>query len=185
LQLFLKSIQETFPLLLVGVDVIRGIPSPCSELVEVLGDTQSSLLEVKKLVMHDLDESGGNVCFAELGLESFPSHYLAFGLHGMDILPPCTRCSSEEVSGIEHLLVLSNSRILKLVLEGAEPVIGILGFGGLSEGWRVGVLEVPKLVLGLLIIIATIIIVVGGNLREVLKSGKVGLALGARGFAVF
>jgi hypothetical protein len=29
------------------------------------------------------------------------------------------------------------------------------------------------------------VVVVGGNLREVLKSGKVGLALAARGFAVF
>jgi hypothetical protein len=46
-------------------------------------------------------------------------------------------------------------------------------------------LEVPKLVLGLLIVIATIVVVMGGNLREVLKSGEVGLALGVCGFAVF
>jgi hypothetical protein len=94
LQFFLKSIQEALPLLLVGVDVIRGIPSLDSKLVEVLGDTHLSLLEVEELVAHDLDESVGNVGFAELGLESFSSHYLAFGLHGMDVLPPCTRCSS-------------------------------------------------------------------------------------------
>jgi hypothetical protein len=94
LQFFLKSIQETFPLFLVGVDVVRGIPSQSSELVEVLSDTHTTLLEVKKLVVHDLDESGGNMGFAELGLESFLSHYLAFGLHGADVLPPCTRCSS-------------------------------------------------------------------------------------------
>jgi hypothetical protein len=89
------------------------------------------------------------------------------------------------VCGIEHLLVLSNSRILKLVLDGAEPVIGVQGLGGLSEGWRVGVLEIPKFVSGFLLVIATIVVVVGGNLHKVLKSGKVGLALGARGFAVF
>jgi hypothetical protein len=29
------------------------------------------------------------VGFAKLGLEGFPSHYLAFGLHGADIFPPC------------------------------------------------------------------------------------------------
>jgi hypothetical protein len=89
------------------------------------------------------------------------------------------------VSGIDHLLVLSNSRILELVLDGAEPIISIQGFGGLSEGWRVGVLEVPKLVSGLLIVIATIVVVVGGNLRKMLKGSEVGLVLGARGFAVF
>jgi hypothetical protein len=89
------------------------------------------------------------------------------------------------VSGIEHLLILSNSRILKLVFDGTEPVIGIQGLGGFGEGRRVGVMEVPKLGLGLLIAIATIVVVVGGNLREVLKSGEVGLALSACGFAVF
>jgi hypothetical protein len=89
------------------------------------------------------------------------------------------------VSGIEHLFILSNSRILELVLDGAEPVIGIQGLGRLGEGRRVGVLEVPKLGSGLLIVIATIVVVFGGNLREVLKSGKVGLVFGACGFAVF
>jgi hypothetical protein len=89
------------------------------------------------------------------------------------------------VSGIEHLFILSNSRILQFVLDGVEPVIDIQGFGGLGEGQRVGVLEVSKLVSGLLIITATIVVVVGGNLREVLKSGEVELALGACGFAVF
>jgi hypothetical protein len=49
---------------------------------------------------------------------------------------------------------------------------------------KVGVLEVPKLTAGLVVIIATTVVVVGGNLREVLKSGKVGLMLGASGFAV-
>jgi hypothetical protein len=89
------------------------------------------------------------------------------------------------VSGIEHLLVLSNSRILELVLDGAEPVVGVQGFGGLGEGRRVGVLEVPKLGSGFLIAITTIVVVLGGNLREVLKGGEVCLALSACGFTFF
>jgi hypothetical protein len=89
------------------------------------------------------------------------------------------------VSGIEHLLVLSNSCILKLVLDGAEPIVGVQWFGRLSEGWRVGVLEIPKLVAGFLIVIATIVVVVGSNLHKVLKGSEVGLALGSRGFAIF
>jgi hypothetical protein len=90
----MKSIQEMFSLLLVSVDVIRGIPSRGSEHVEVLSDIHPTLLEIEELVAYDLDESGGDVGFAKLGLEGFPSHYLAFGLHGADILPPRTRCSS-------------------------------------------------------------------------------------------
>jgi hypothetical protein len=184
LQVFLKSIHEAFPLLLIHVNVIRGIPPPSGELVEVLRNTHPTLLEVEELVTHNLDKSGGNVGFAELGLESIPSHHLAFGLHGTDIFPPCTRCSSQEVSGVEHLFILSNSRILEFVLDGAEPVVGIKGFSRLGEGWWVGVLEVPKLAAGLIVVIATTVVVVGGNLCEVLKSGKVGLTLGASGFAV-
>jgi hypothetical protein len=57
LQLLLKSIQETLPFLLVSVDVVRGIPSLGSELVEVIGDTHPTLLEVEELIAHDLDES--------------------------------------------------------------------------------------------------------------------------------
>jgi hypothetical protein len=94
LQVFLESVHEVFPLLLICVYVVRGIPPPSSELVEVLGDTHSSLLEVEKLVVHNLDKSSGNVSFAELALESIPSHNLAFGLHGTDIFPPSTHCSS-------------------------------------------------------------------------------------------
>jgi hypothetical protein len=48
----------------------------------------------------------------------------------------------------------------------------------------VGVLEVSKLVARLIVIIATTVVVVGGNLRKVLKGGKVGLMLGASGFSV-
>jgi hypothetical protein len=88
------------------------------------------------------------------------------------------------VSGIEHLLILSNSRILELVLDGAEPLVGVKGFGGLGEGWWVGVLEVSMLAARLVVIIATTVVVVGGNLREVLKSGKVGLTLGPSGLSV-
>jgi hypothetical protein len=72
------------------------------------------------------------------------------------------------VGGVEHFLVLSNSRIFELVLDGAEPIVGVQRFGGLGEGWRVGVLEIPKLVAGFLVVIATMVVVVGGNLRKVL-----------------
>jgi hypothetical protein len=93
LQIFLESIHETLSLLLIRVDVVGGIPPPSGELVEVLGDTHPSLLEVKELVAHNLDKSSGNMGLAELALESLPSHNLAFGLHGADIFPPSTRCS--------------------------------------------------------------------------------------------
>jgi hypothetical protein len=76
LQVFLKSIHEAFPLHLISVDVVRSVPSPSSKLVEVLRNTHPTLLEVEELVAHNLDKSGGNVGFAELGLESIPSHHL-------------------------------------------------------------------------------------------------------------
>jgi hypothetical protein len=88
------------------------------------------------------------------------------------------------VSGIEHLLILSNSGILEFVLDSAEPVVGVKGFSGLGEGWWVGVLEVSKLAVRLVVIIASTVVVVGGNLCKVLKSGKVGLTLGPSGLSV-
>jgi hypothetical protein len=61
------------------------------------------------------------------------------------------------VSGIEHLFIFSNSRILEFSFDGAEPVIDIQGFSGLGESQRVGILEVSKLCSRLLITIATIV----------------------------
>jgi hypothetical protein len=46
-------------------------------------------------------------------------------------------------------------------------------------------LEIPKLVAGFFFVIATMIIVVGGDLCEVLKGCKVSLVLGACGFVFF
>jgi hypothetical protein len=88
------------------------------------------------------------------------------------------------VSSVEHLFILYNSRILEFAFDGAELVIGIQGFSGLGESRRVGILKIPKLGSGLLIAIATIVVAVGGNLCEVLKSGEVGLAFSACGFAI-
>jgi hypothetical protein len=44
--------------------------------------------------------------------------------------------------------------------------------------------ENPKLVLGLIIAIATIVVVVGGNLGKVLECGEIGLTLGTCGFTI-
>jgi hypothetical protein len=67
-----------------------------------------------------------------------------------------------------------------------ELVVGIQRLDGLGEGWGIGVLKIPKLVLGLIIAIATIVVVVvvGGNLGEVLECGEVGLAFGMCGFTI-
>jgi hypothetical protein len=94
LQLLLQSIEEPFPLLLIRIKVIGGIPSPGGEFVKILRNTHSTLLQIEELVPHDLDESTRDVGLAKLGLECFPSYHLALGLHGADILPPCSRCSS-------------------------------------------------------------------------------------------
>jgi hypothetical protein len=65
-----------------------------------------------------------------------------------------------------------------------EPVVGIQRLSGLGESWGIGILEIPKLVLRLIIAIDTIVVVVGGNLGEVLECGEVGLALGTCGFTI-
>jgi hypothetical protein len=65
-----------------------------------------------------------------------------------------------------------------------EPIVGIQWLSGLGESWGFGVLEIPKLVLRLIIAIATIVVVMGANLGEVLECGEVGLVLGTCGFTI-
>jgi hypothetical protein len=88
------------------------------------------------------------------------------------------------VGDIEYLLIGSNSSILKLVLNGAEPIIGIQWLSGLDKSRGIGVLEISKLGARFIITITTIVVVVGGNLGKVLKCGKVCLTLGACCFKI-
>jgi hypothetical protein len=67
------------------------------------------------------------------------------------------------VSCIQDLLVCSHSRILKLIFDSPEPIIGIQRLSGLGEGGWVGILEIPELGLWFIIAIATIIVVVIGG----------------------
>jgi hypothetical protein len=60
LQLLLQSIEEPFPLLLIGINVIGSIPSPSGELVEILRNTHPSLLQIEELIPHNLYESRCN-----------------------------------------------------------------------------------------------------------------------------
>jgi hypothetical protein len=65
-----------------------------------------------------------------------------------------------------------------------EPIVGIQGLGALGECRRIGILKITKGGAGLIFAIATIVVVVGGNLSEMLERGEVGFTLGVCRFMV-
>ena len=96
--------------------------------------------------------------------------------------------SSQVVGGIENLLIFTYSGYLQLMLDGVDPIIYIQGLRTLVEDGRVsalkvsqprpwGTIPIPSLVV--------VVVVAGGELGEVLKSGEVGSALSSSGFTVF
>jgi hypothetical protein len=69
---------------------------------------------------------------------------MVFSLLGLGILPPRPSGSTKEVSGENHLLIVSNSCNFQIVLNGVELVVRIKGCSALGEHWWVGVLEVSQ-----------------------------------------
>ena len=141
----MQTIKETVPLLLICVGVMRGIPSQGVELVKILDHLHVVLLQIVELVPLHLDQSSWNVGLAELGSKLLPVHHVAFNLHCLNILPPCSCRTSEKVCCKANLLILTNSSNLQVVFNGAEPVVRIKRCSALGEHGWVGILEVPQL----------------------------------------
>jgi hypothetical protein len=65
-------------------------------------------------------------------------------LESLGGFPPRPGRSCEVVGGIEHLLRFSHSSNLKVVVDGAKPIIGFQWMGSLGVGGWVGLLEVSQ-----------------------------------------
>jgi hypothetical protein len=140
----MQTIHEAVALLLVSVNILRGIPGQSVELLKIIHHVGVVLLQVEEFITLHLDQSGGNVSLTELGGEFRPVDDMIRSLHGLDILPPCSGGSREKVSGEKNFLVISYRGDFKVVFNGAEPIIRVEGSDTLGEHGRVGILKVPK-----------------------------------------
>jgi hypothetical protein len=82
-QPIIQAIQETFLLLLISVDLLRGIARQLSELSDVLVHRHGLLFQILKLFLLQLDHSLRNMMCMESGSEFRPVDALGFlmGFH--------------------------------------------------------------------------------------------------------
>jgi hypothetical protein len=117
------------------------------------------MLQIGKLVLHEFDQSRGNMRLVELGLELFLVDDMSFDLHNLDSLPPSSGGTSEKVSGEKHLLIVTNFGDLQVVVDGVKPFISIKWFSALGKHMWISVLEILQLGTGFLITIPATVVV--------------------------
>jgi hypothetical protein len=90
-QSIIQTIQETFLLLLISVNLMRGIVRQLSELGDVLIHKYGPLFQILKLFLLQLDHSLGNMRCMESSSEFWPIDALGF-LMGFNVSIPPVGC---------------------------------------------------------------------------------------------
>jgi cation transporter-like permease len=87
----IQAIQETFLLLLIGVDLMRGIAGQLSELSDILVHRHGPLFQILKPFLLQLDHSLGSMMCTESSSEFRPVDALGF-LMGFHVSIPPVGC---------------------------------------------------------------------------------------------
>jgi hypothetical protein len=95
-QSIIQAIQETFLLLLICVNLMRGIARQLSELSDVLIHRHRPLFQILKLFLLQLYHSLGNMMCTESSSEFRPVDALGF-LTGFHISIPSVGCKTREL----------------------------------------------------------------------------------------
>jgi hypothetical protein len=95
-QSIIQAIQETFLLLLISVDLMRGIAGQLSELSDVLIHRHGLLFQILKLFLLQLDHSLRNMMCMESGSEFWLVDALGL-LMGFHVSIPLVGCRTREL----------------------------------------------------------------------------------------
>jgi hypothetical protein len=95
-QSIIQAIQETFLLLLISIDLMRGIAEQLSELSDVLVHRHGPLFQILKLFLLQLDHSLGNMMCTESCSEFWSVDALGF-LMGFHVSIPPVSCKTREL----------------------------------------------------------------------------------------
>jgi hypothetical protein len=88
LDLIIETLEKCILLLLIGADVVGGIPQHLNELVQVLIDCHTPLVQVREFLLLQLEGATGHVVSSETSLELIPGDSLDTGVGVVVSLPP-------------------------------------------------------------------------------------------------
>ena len=128
-----KSLMEPCLLSGIGGDLILGIMSKTVELSHILMNGHLSLSQIAELFLLVLHQIIQNVVPSKGITELLPSHYVTIRLHCNIVLPPFTSSTFQEVYRKHHTIIGSNTRRVKLTLDGTKPIISLKGLGRTSK----------------------------------------------------
>jgi hypothetical protein len=144
----IQTIQETFLLLIISVDFMRGIVGHLSELGDVLVHRHGHPFQISKLFLIQLDHSLGNMMCTKSSSEFRPVDALGF-LMDLHVGTPPVSCKARKlVRGQQHLLTVVALHYFQHLLNGLEPIIGIHRLHNTRKGRWLSALKSPSLSLG-------------------------------------
>jgi hypothetical protein len=138
LDLIIETLEKCILLLLIGVDVIDGIPRQLNELIQVFAHHHTSLVQIWDFLLCQLKDAIGHVVSPETSLELIPVDSLDVGV-AVAVSLPLICCSSKQlVCHEKNLLTVKTMGYLQLLLDWLPPVLYNHGILGLRENARVG-----------------------------------------------
>ena len=119
-QLLLQTTREAtiemVSFLLISINVDPSILCQMVELVHIIHHIHAPLLQVQELRQFPIQHTSRNVVLSESSGKLLPSHTVVHRLHGIERVPPCTGRTQQLLCYKAHLLLLSYSEQLKLLL---------------------------------------------------------------------
>jgi hypothetical protein len=95
LDLVIETLQECILLLVVGVDIIDGVPLQLNKLIQVFIHHHTSLVQVLEFLLLELEGAMGHVVSLEMIIELIPANCLGIELGVAVCLPPVCHGSKQ------------------------------------------------------------------------------------------
>jgi hypothetical protein len=94
LDIILETLEKRVLLLLVGVDIIGGIPRQLNELIQVFIHHHIPLIQFREFLLLLIQSAAGHIMSPEASLELIPGDGLNIGM-GVTVSLPLVCCSSK------------------------------------------------------------------------------------------
>jgi hypothetical protein len=141
----ISTVEKTLLLLLIGVHIIGSVAGELHEMSDILARCHRSLLQILELLLLEFDYTLGYMMRSESHLDLILVDVVGFFLSFYICIPPISCGAHKLVRSQQNLLPMVALHNLKLLLH-RLAVIGVHGFHGVRESWRLGPLEFSKLV---------------------------------------
>jgi hypothetical protein len=117
LDLVIETLEKHILLLLIGVDVVDGVPQQLNELVHIFIHRHTSLVQISKFLLLQLEGAAGHIVSPEMSLELISANSTSVDIGVAISLPPVCYGSKQLVHYKKDLHTVRTLSYLQLLLD--------------------------------------------------------------------